>query len=85
MKLSEPKTVDTGPAAVLESAGNLTGPRLDVPSGNTQPIKPRATKGKGPSDESSGKAPASNSQFSATALGVQEHMQSTLFGAATLA
>ena len=84
-KLSGLKAVNTGPAAVLESAGNPTGPRLDVPSGNTQLIKPGATKGKGPSDESSGKAPASKSQFSATALGVQEHTQSTIFSAATLA
>ena len=79
------KAVNTGPAAVPESARNPTGPRPDVPSGNTQPIKPRATKGKGPSNESSGKAPASKSQFSAAALGVQECAQSTLFGAATLA
>ena len=54
-KPSGPKAVNTGPAAVPESAGNPTGPRPDVPSGNTQPIKPGATKGKGPSDESSGK------------------------------
>ena len=84
-KPSGPKAVNTSPAAVPESAGNPTGPRPDVPSGNTQPIKPGATKGKGPSDESSGKAPASKSQFSAAALGVQERVQSTLFGAATLA
>ena len=80
-----PKAVNTGPAAVPENARNPTGPRPDVPSGNTQPIKPRATKGKGPNDESSGKAPASKIQFSAAALGVQERAQSTLFGAATLA
>ena len=79
------KAVNTGPAAVPENAGNPTSPRPDVPSGNTQPIKPGATKGKGPNDESSGKAPASKMQFSATALGVQECAQSTLFGAATLA
>ena len=84
-KPSGPKAVNTGPAAVPESAGNPTGPRPDVPSGNTQLIKPGATKGKGPSDESSGKAPASKSQFSAAALGVQERTQSTLFSAATLA
>ena len=84
-KPSKPRTVGTGPAAILESAGNLAGPRPNIPSGNTQPIKPRATKGKGPSDESSGKAPASKSQFSAAALGVQECAQSTLFSAATLA
>ena len=84
-KPSRLKAVDTGPAAVPESAGNPTGPRPDVPSRNTQPIKPGATKGKCPSDESSSKAPASKSQFSAVALGVQERAQSTLFGAATLA
>ena len=84
-KPSRPKAVNTGPAAVPENAGNPTGPRPDVPSGNTQPIKPGATKGTGPKDESSGKAPASKTQFSAAALGVQERAQSTLFGAATLA
>ena len=77
--------MNTGPTVVPENAGNPTGPRPDVPSGNAQPIKPGATKGKGPSDESSGKAPTSKSQFSAAAVGVQEHAQSTLFGAATLA
>ena len=85
LKPSGPEAVDTGPAAVPESAGSPTGPKPNVPSRNTQPIKPGATKGKGPTDESSGKAPASKSQFSATALGVQECAQSTLFGAATLA
>ena len=84
-KLSGPKTVNTSPAAVPENARNPTGPRPDVPSGNTQPIQPRATKGKSPGNESSGKAPASKLQFSATVLGVQERAQSTLFGAATLA
>ena len=84
-KPTVPEAVNTSPAAVPESAGNPTGPKPDVPSGNTQLIKPGATKGKGPSDESSGKAPASKSQFSAMALGVQERAQSALFGAATLA
>ena len=84
-KPSGPKAVNTGPAAVPENAGNPTGPRPDVPSGNTQPIEPGATKGKGPNDESSGKAPASKTQFSAVALGVQQRAQSTLFSAATLA
>ena len=84
-KPSGPKAVNTGPAAVPENAGNPTGPRPDVPSGNTQPIKPGATKGKGPNNESSSKAPTSKMQFSAAALGVQERTQSTLFGAATLA
>ena len=84
-KLSSPKAVNTGPAAVPESAGNPTISGPDAPSGNTLPTKPRATKGKGPSNENSGKAPASKLQLLATALGVQEHAQSTLFGAATLA
>ena len=85
LKPSGPKAVNTGPAAVPENAGNPAGPRPDIPSGNAQLIKPGATKGKGPSDESSGKAPASKLQFSAAALRVQERTQSTLFGAATLA
>ena len=83
-KLSSPKAVNTGPAAVPESAGNPTGSRPDAPSGNTLLTKPGATKGKGPSDESSGKAPASKLQLSAMALGVQERARSTLFDAATL-
>ena len=84
-KLSSPKAVNTGPAAVPESAGNPTGSRSDTPSGNTQPTKPGATKGKGPSNESSGKAPVSKLQLSAAALGVQERVRSTLFDAAALA
>ena len=84
-KPSRPKAVNTPPAAVLESAGNPTGSRPDTPSGNTPPTKPGATKGKGPSNESSCKAPASKLQLSAVALGVQEHMRSTLFNAAALA
>ena len=84
-KLSSPKAVNTGPAAVPESAGNPTGSRPDTPSGNIPPTKPGATKGKGPSNESSGKAPASKLQLLAAALGVQEHAQSTLFGVAALA
>ena len=84
-KPSNPKAVNTGPAAVLESAGNpaVSGP--DAPSGNTLLTKAGATKGKGPSIENSSKASASKLQFSAAALGVQERAQSTLFGAATLA
>ena len=77
--------MNTGPAAILESAGNPTGSRPDAPSRNTPPTKPGATKGKGPSTESSGKAPASKLQLSATALGVQERTRSTLFDAAALA
>ena len=77
--------MNTGPAAILEGAGNPTGSGPDAPSGNTPPTKPGATKGKGPSNESSGKAPASKLQLSATALGVQERARSTLFDAAALA
>ena len=84
-KLSSPIAVNIGPAAVLESAGNPTDSKPDAPSGNTLPTTPGATKGKGPSNESSGKAPASKLQFSTTALGVQEHAQSALFSAAALA
>ena len=84
-KPSSPKAVNTSPAAIPESARNPTGSKPDVPSGNIPPTKPGATKGKGPSNESSGKAPASKLQFSAVALGVQERAQSTLFDAAALA
>ena len=84
-KPNSAKTVNINPAAVPESAGNPTGSRPDAPSGNTPPTKPRATKGKGSSSESSGKAPGSKLQLSAAALGVQECAQSTLFGAAALA
>ena len=85
LKPSSPKTADTNPAGVPESAGNPTGSRPDAPSRNTPSTKPGATKCKGPSNESSGKAPASKPQLSAAALGVQEHAQSTILGAATLA
>ena len=84
-KPSSLKVADTYPAAVPESAGNPTGSKPDAPSGNIPSNKPGATKGKDPSNESSGKAPASKLQLSATALGVQERVQSTLFGAAALA
>ena len=84
-KPSSPKTADTDPTAVLESAGNLTSSKPDAPSGDIPSTKPVATKGKGPSNESSGKAPASKPQLLAATLGIQEHAQSTLFSAATLA
>ena len=85
LKPSNPKAVNTNPAAVPESAGNPTGSKPDAPSGNTPPTKPGCTKGKGASSECSGKAPASKLQLSATAQGVQECAQSTLFCAAALA
>ena len=85
LKPSSPKDVNTDPAAVPESAGNPTGSKPDAPSGNTPPTKRGCAKGKGPSSEGSGKAPASKPQLSATAQGVQERAQSTLFSAVTLA
>ena len=85
LKPSSPKAVNTGPAAVPESARNPTGSRPDALSGNTPPTKPRVTKGKGPSNEGSSKAPASKLQLLAAALGVQECARSTLFDAAALA
>ena len=84
-KPSSPKAVNTGPAAVPESAGNPTGSGPGAPSRNILLTKPGATKGKGPSNESPGKAPASKLQLSAAALGVQERARSTLFDAAALA
>ena len=61
--------MNTDPAAIPESAGNPTVSGPDTPSGNTLPTKAGTTKGKGPSNENSGKAPASKLQFSAVALG----------------
>ena len=84
-KPSSPKAVNTDPAAIPESARNPTGSKPDAPSRNTPPTKPGLTKGKGASSECSGKAPASKLQLLATAQGVQERAQSTLFGAAALA
>ena len=84
-KPSSPKAVNTNPAAVPESTGNPAGSKPDAPSGNTPLTKPGCTKGKGASSECSGKAPASKLQLLAMALGVQEHTQSTLFGAVALA
>ena len=84
-KPSSPKAVNIGPTAVPEDAGNPIGSGLDAPSGNAPLTKPGATKGKGSSNESFGKAPASKLQLSAAALGVQERARSTLFDAAALA
>ena len=61
-----------------------TGEPRSKPS-SPKAVKTGATKGKGPSNESSGKAPASKLQLSAAALGVQERTRSTLFDAAALA
>ena len=85
LKPNSPKVVNIDPAVIPESAGNLTGSRPDTPSGKIPLAKPGATKGKGPSSESSGKAPGSKLQLLAAAQGVQERTQSTLFSAAALA
>ena len=69
--------------------GNPDGSNPGALAKDAQPTKPIPSKGKGPISESSSKAPASKSgtttQLSAAAQGVQECMQSTLFGVATLA
>ena len=82
-------TAVTDPPAMLGNPGNPDGSDLGAPAIDAQPTKPIPSKGKGPNSESSSKAPASKSgattQPSAAAQGVQEHGQSTLFAAATLA
>ena len=69
--------------------GNPDGSNPGALAKDAQPTKSIPSKGKGPNSESSSKAPASKSgatsQPLAVAQGVQEHMQSTLFEAATLA
>ena len=74
---------------MLGNPGNTDGSNPGTPAKDAQPTKPIPSKGKGPNSKSSSKAPASKSgtttQPSAVAQGVQEHVQSTLFGAATLA
>ena len=79
----------TDPPAMPGNPGNPGGSNLGNPAKDAQPTKPIPFKGKGPNSKSSSKAPASKSgattQPLAAARGVQERMQSTLFGAATLA
>ena len=81
-------TAVTDPPAVPGNPGNPDGSNPGIPANDAQPTKPIPSKGKGPISESSSKAPASKSgattQPSAAAQGVQEHAQSTLFGAAAL-
>ena len=68
--------------------GNPDGSNPGAPAKDAQPTKPIPSKGKGPNNDSSSKAPASKSgattQPLAVAQGVQECAQSTLFGAAAL-
>ena len=80
--------VVTDPAAVLGNPRNPDGSNPGILAKDTWPSKPIPSKGKGPNSESSSKAPASKSgattQSTAAAQGVQECVQSTLFGAAAL-
>ena len=85
---SSTPAVVTDPPAVPGNPGNLDGSNPGDPAKDAQPTKPIPSKGKGPNSESSSKAPASKSRATtqplAVAQGVQERVQSTLFGAATL-
>ena len=77
----------TDPPAVPGNHRKPDDPNPSIPAKDTQPTKTMPSKGKGPSSGNSSKAPASKSSAtthpSAVARGVQEHVQSTLFGAAT--
>ena len=89
LKPDSSTTAVTAPPVLLGNPGNLDGSNPGAPAKDAQPTKSIPSKGKGPNSESSSKAPASKSgatsQPSAAAQGVQEHAQSTLFEAATLA
>ena len=78
----------TDPPAMPGNPRNPDGSNPGNPAKDAQPSKPIPSKGKGPNSGSSSKAPASKSgpttQPSAAAQGVQEHVQSTLSGAAAL-
>ena len=86
---SSTPTAVMDPPAMPGNPRNPDGSNPGTPAKDAQPTKPMPSKGKGPNSESSSKAPASKSgattQPSAAAQEVQEHAQSTLFGAATLA
>ena len=86
---SSTPTAVTDPPAMTGNPRNLDGSNPGTLAKDAQPTKPIPSKGKGPNSESSSKAPASKSgtttQPLAVAQGVQESMQSTLFGVATLA
>ena len=89
LKPDSSTTAVMDPPAMPGNPGNPDGSDPGAPAKDAQPTKPIPSKGKGPNSESSSKAPASKSgattQPSAAAQGVQEHAQSTLFTAATLA
>ena len=75
----------TDPPAIPDNSGNPGSSKPDVSSENTLPAKPAVTKVRGPNNENSGKAPALKLQLLAAVQGVQECVQSTLFGGAALA
>ena len=89
LKPDSSTTAVMDPPALPGNPRNLDGSNPSAPAKDAQPTKPIPSKGKGPNSESSSKAPASKSgattQPLAAAQGVQEHTQSTLFAAATLA
>ena len=89
LKPDSSTTAVTDPPTMPGNPGNPDGFDPGAPDKDTQTTKPIPSKGKGPNSESSSKAPASKSgsttQPSAVAQGVQEHAQSTLLAAATLA
>ena len=89
LKPNNSTTVVMDPPVVWGKPGNLDSSNPSTLAKDAQPTKPKPSKGKGPNSESSSKAPASKSgtttQPLAAAQGVQEHTQSTLFAAATLA
>ena len=84
------KTEKPGPASITDTpakpagSGNPGGPESEVvPEQN--PSKTPGTKGKGPSSENSGKAPATKPKLSTSAEGVWERAQTMLFRGAALA
>ena len=77
--------VTADPPSMPDRSRSQDGPNPGAPSKDILPAIPAATKGKGPSSEDSGKAPTPKIQLSSAAPGVQEHVQSTLFGVAALA
>ena len=80
---SGPDTV-ADPPAIPADSGNPGGPDRGVMP-EQKPPQVTSTKGKGPSSENSGKAPAPKLQFSTSAEGVRERAQKILFGGAALA
>ena len=81
-----PKTVNTDPAAVLESAGNPTDSKPDCPIRKNPAGQTRIHQGQGCQQRVFWQSSCSQTTtFGRAAQGVQEHAQSTLFDAAALA